>query len=697
MTTIKQAYIDALLADAAYVDVNPEMDIDELTAALRERMTPTLAAYIATNFEVSSSINTSDIPLVGSGFDATVWRGKAGGDYAGQVFVSMRGTEPPPVAAGADLLADGDLALGSAATLAIVDMVNWWLRETTPATELARQITFVPLNANSVDGAPSFVEGTPVAGTGSLVGVTNVQVDGHSMGGHMASAFARVFGAGNSRVGSVNIQSISTFNSAGFNGNKSEPLFQEIQALLSTGSSSFAPVSAKQTNYFAANGINVTTNDWWFTQMGTRTGLYQEESTGMSNHSMYRLTDLLAVGAALEKLDSTFTMDKLNALSKVGSADPKGSLEGAVDSLRRALAGPNVEPLPISDATDSDPSRKTFQATLAALQNNQIFKDLTGKLRIEPTSQSLASLARSDFGALIALQDLSALYVRGTTAAAQAQLAEIWQASRANSYASWLADKSTATPSTFTDQWLTDRAAMLTWMNQARTKDTAFSPNQLYVDTTQFSGQTWNFQSYDLDQSVLVRASGSVNPDVHHVLFGSDNGGLMRGGDYSDRLYGMGGDDTINGGKDADYLEGGAGNDTYVIAADDGNDTILDSDGLGSIEIAGVTLNGGDHVAPNVWKKNSITYTFVPDTNGRGRLHINSSAGSTIVQNFANGNLGITLPDAYAPAAAPTTTRTLTGDYQSFDFDITKDGIQTQTDDLGNVIRDSTKPAPGRY
>ena len=138
MTTIQQAYIDALLADAAYVDVNPGMDVEKLTDALSKRMTPTLAAYIAANFEVASSINSSDIPLIGSGFDATVWRGRSGGDFAGQVYVSMRGTEPPPDAAGADFLADGDLAFRKAATSPILDMVNWWLRETTPTNGLAR-------------------------------------------------------------------------------------------------------------------------------------------------------------------------------------------------------------------------------------------------------------------------------------------------------------------------------------------------------------------------------------------------------------------------------------------------------------------------------------------------------------------------------------------------------------------------------
>ncbi len=190
MTTIANAYINALLADAAYIDlVNEPLDSPTNRRVLGDRMTPTLAAYLAANFEVASVVNSSDIPLVGSGFDATVWRGKAGGDFAGQVFVSTRGTEPE--AGGADLLADGDLALLVGARSQIIDMVNWWLRETTPATEQARQIKWDPLrqpNPLSVEIVPGFVDDTRVAGTGGLVGVTSVQIDGHSLGGHLAAS-----------------------------------------------------------------------------------------------------------------------------------------------------------------------------------------------------------------------------------------------------------------------------------------------------------------------------------------------------------------------------------------------------------------------------------------------------------------------------------------------------------------------------
>ena len=128
MTTISKSYIHALLADATYKNVTPSMNRDDVVGILSERMTPTLAKFIADTFEVHSAIDTPDAIGAGSGFDATVWKGRAGTPFEGQVFVSTRGTEPK--AGGQDFLANVDLALNDAARAQIVDMVNWWLRET---------------------------------------------------------------------------------------------------------------------------------------------------------------------------------------------------------------------------------------------------------------------------------------------------------------------------------------------------------------------------------------------------------------------------------------------------------------------------------------------------------------------------------------------------------------------------------------
>jgi|GEM_PF-6767645 len=105
MNTINKTYVDALLADAAYVEgLFDGMTKFELNGVLANRMTPTLAKFISEKFEIVSHKESNDI--LGSGFDATVWRGVAGSEFAGQVFVSMRGTEGAQ-----DIVNDVDLAL----------------------------------------------------------------------------------------------------------------------------------------------------------------------------------------------------------------------------------------------------------------------------------------------------------------------------------------------------------------------------------------------------------------------------------------------------------------------------------------------------------------------------------------------------------------------------------------------------------
>ncbi len=128
MAMIHEAYINALLADATYAlksDTPNGYNKGDLINLLNTRMTPTLANFIGTNFEAVTHIDTSDIPLIGSGFDATVWRGVAG-EYAGKTYVTMTGSEGVSDFASADL----DLTVSGAARLQIIDMVNWWLKNT---------------------------------------------------------------------------------------------------------------------------------------------------------------------------------------------------------------------------------------------------------------------------------------------------------------------------------------------------------------------------------------------------------------------------------------------------------------------------------------------------------------------------------------------------------------------------------------
>ena len=100
MTTVNDAFINALLADASYIDrLVPELTGTALADMLAGRMTQDLATYVGKNFAVVEQEFGNS-----SNFDATVWRGNVGTPYAGRVYVSMRGTQEGP-----DFAADYDL------------------------------------------------------------------------------------------------------------------------------------------------------------------------------------------------------------------------------------------------------------------------------------------------------------------------------------------------------------------------------------------------------------------------------------------------------------------------------------------------------------------------------------------------------------------------------------------------------------
>jgi hypothetical protein len=306
---IQSAYVNALLADASYVD--PITDDVKLTARISQAQTQ----FIRDNF-----IGTQHLSPNG-GFDAVVWRGKSGTPFSGKSYVSMRGTQE-----GQDLVDDSTLAARGIPHQQVADMVNWWLKNT--AGDGAINVTQIKVVTTAV--APllntfSFSLDVPTTGTGILADIGPITaVNGHSLGGYLATAFTRLFGT------AFAVQSVSTFNSAGFSNAAAANIEAQYNSIANLIGSSmglgFSAVAAKQNNYLGENGIEFTTNSWadisipGFVQYGQRKALYQEDLlTGglgapINNHSMYKLTDLLALGAVLEKLDNTLSFATLNTL-----------------------------------------------------------------------------------------------------------------------------------------------------------------------------------------------------------------------------------------------------------------------------------------------------------------------------------------------------------------------------------------------
>lgn len=82
---------------------------------------------------------------------------------------------------------------------------------------------------------------------------------------------------------------------------------------------------------------------------------------------------------------------------------------------------------------------------------------------------------------------------------------------------------------------------------------------------------------------------GETGNDNVNGAAGNDK---LYGGIGNDTLNGNGGNDTLDGGIGNDKLYGGAGNDTYIFSLGYGNDTIVDKEGLNTIQFgSGITLD----------------------------------------------------------------------------------------------------------
>ncbi len=124
---------------------------------------------------------------------------------------------------------------------------------------------------------------------------------------------------------------------------------------------------------------------------------------------------------------------------------------------------------------------------------------------------------------------------------------------------------------------------------------------------------------------------------------------LLIGEGGNDVLRGHQGDDVLIGGQGRDRLEGGAGHDTYVVG---GGDTVRDTDGRGELHWGGQRLTGGvrsetDLAGTYRSEDGRFSYRLV-----EGNLTITDTQATeaadrqpTLVENFQNGQLGITLAD----------------------------------------------------
>jgi len=306
---------------------------------------------------------------------------------------------------------------------------------------------------------------------------------------------------------------------------------------------------------------------------------------------------------------------------------------------------------------------------------------------------------------------------------------------------------------TLSKSYLQDRAAMLWWKllydgGKHDSDDMVRRPGDKIYSETWNTGLPGNWDYLDCtspgSEPLALKIDGAgISLYDHQIIFGGAHAENREGSGDSDHLYGMAGNDTLSGGGGADYLEGGiddddlnggdgadtldggngddqlaggtgndwlqggAGSDRYTYRNGDGLDVIDDRDGAGSILLDGrpLTLDEAEKTGFDLWRSADKQYEFIwsePDKDGKRDLHIvasseNPALVSLIIRDFRDGDLGLTLPDNQAAVAVPATPETeIVGDRAPVDADPNLPGVQTKTDDLGNVVTDSKKPEPGR-
>ena len=168
---------------------------------------------------------------------------------------------------------------------------------------------------------------------------------------------------------------------------------------------------------------------------------------------------------------------------------------------------------------------------------------------------------------------------------------------------------------------------------------------------------------------------GGAGNDTLNGLAGNDwlegnaDNDTLNGGSGADTLLGGAGTDTLDGGTDNDILLGGIGVDTYRFTGSWGADIIEDSGGQGSIVFEPLSSSplsavGATKVAPDAWQsadKNVYFTQVVLDATHTNLIVSFADRPDTItIRNWADGQLGLSLPGTITP---PVTSTTTSGDF----------------------------------
>ncbi|MCK6385948.1 MAG: hypothetical protein L6Q52_16650, partial [Rhodocyclaceae bacterium] len=553
MNDIQDIYINAELSLASYATLaNNSVTADpaNLSALRNAGMSTKQAEEFAKKYPtiLTQFNDTVDEGGLGTSFSATVFK-----DASGNLTLAIRGT----LEAGDFVPTDANIATAGVGYDQVVAMWNWWQRASNVANASVTQYRLLPTpvdpgHATWIPGAGLWLEWYTGTANGTLRGALALDGDqrfditGHSLGGHLAMAFGGIFPSASGRI--------TVFNAPGFKDTTGNRTFF---AALGGG----MPTGANTTNVIADEAPG-TPAPW-----SAIAGLHSRPGSAIDipienqfrgdepfstrpsarNHSQQTLTDALAVYATLSRIDPTLSTTAYKAILAAAVLGTSAGLERILDALEKVL-GINATPLPAGNA-----NRDALYQAIYGLREHGGYQALQAAI-VPLTTMDAATLLETAKSGGIYLSPLSMRYALKELNPFLIDAPDTLYAQH-NTGGKLDRYNPTTGQGELTDEYLTDRSAMLAWKVKFNLADGR-------PEEARQVSEPWRFEDKTSGARYELTPGGASFTRFNQVVFGKDDAGDTLTGDIlADRLYGGGGDDVLYGFDGANHLEGNAGKD----------------------------------------------------------------------------------------------------------------------------------------
>ena len=459
---IKTVFGEALLSQAAYATLTADLSKEGIITALQNDslvggVTQAQAEYFAEHYIVVQQDNNPE-----TGFSATLFQNIESGEY----HLAMRGSDSI-LSLDVDWTgANFQNAKYGMAYDQVTDLINFYLRLTTASDTYIAQYSFEQVTLELGSTAPesailigheqdddtlddindiylTFEKTSSASGLGdSAPGFSeqNINVTGHSLGGHLASAFSVLL--------PFAVNQTTTFDSAGFVGSK----FDEFASAIAETLGGLQPQTLAE---FSGDITDFKAPLDPVSKLGSHLGgglvdVFIETKDGLldpvefESHNMDKLVDSLAVMNLLYTLDNSIDLTRANELLPLGSDDEGTELEGTMNHLARLFDQGEVAITNIEGNEHDD----------VYIAINKITENLNGKTYTisNITGSIVEQTLAGDKAALYAIINLQPFTVVGTT---QAFTDALYQPH---------SDNEALNVDSYSESYLNDRADMLQWL-----------------------------------------------------------------------------------------------------------------------------------------------------------------------------------------------------------------------------------------